>query len=188
MYATGDPTLTPTRVREILITTAQPVADADRARQGAGAMVPALAIAKASRERGGPLKGYPVSPHVDGSGVTLVLYDKDAQEVRVWGSWQLEGETQLAKRVGQAGVWKVRLPRLEPGDYRYRFVLDGARWIDDPGDPLRDTNGFGGFDSILEVAETAGVVEERCVVLNDGPAFAHTGAGSAVALINHTWS
>ena len=174
----ANPTLTPQAIRDILVRTAQPVDGFERARQGAGALVPARALAEAMREKHGPLEGFPVSPRTDPSGTTFILHDRDAQDVRVWGSWELDGSPTVAAKRVRAGVWRASLRPLEPGRYKYRFLLDGLRWMDDPENPLKEPNLFGGFDSILEIPHVAA---------NDGPAFAQAGGEHADSL-SYAWS
>jgi len=53
----------------------------------------------------------------------------------------------LAKHSG--GTWSRRL-LLEPGEYEYRFIVDGL-WQDDPTVSCRVANPFGGFNSVLVV-------------------------------------
>lgn len=174
----ANPALTTGQIRDILIRTAQPIEGAEVARQGAGALVPALAIAAALREQGGSLAGWPISPHTDASGgIMFLLHDRDAQDVRVWGSWDPSGKPQLqAKRV-TAGIWCAHLPYVEPGSYKYRFLLDGARWMYDPENPRRDSNEMGGFDSIVEAVSSEA---------NGGPPFARI--GSVHDTLTHAWS
>ena len=46
------------------------------------------------------------------------------------------------------GVWSLSVP-LPPGHYRYLFVVDGVRWVMDPGALASDADGFGGRSSLL---------------------------------------
>ena len=50
---------------------------------------------------------------------------------------------------GQDGVWTLDLD-LEPGQYQYKFVVDG-QWQADPGNPATTDDGFGGQNSVLKV-------------------------------------
>ena len=49
-----------------------------------------------------------------------------------------------------AGRWVAKLP-LEPGRYRYRFIVDG-RWTTDPHNQSVEMNQFGELNSVVEVA------------------------------------
>lgn len=46
------------------------------------------------------------------------------------------------------GRWKIRLI-LSPGRYTYKFVLNGQIWKGDQENPLKEKDGFGGFNSIF---------------------------------------
>jgi hypothetical protein len=35
--------------------------------------------------------------------------------------------------------------------YRYKFLIDGSDWMPDPANPLRIADGFGGWNSMLEI-------------------------------------
>ncbi|MFH2051308.1 MAG: alpha-amylase family glycosyl hydrolase [bacterium] len=47
------------------------------------------------------------------------------------------------------GVWTLVLD-LEPGDYQYKFVVDGS-WVHDPTNPNTAEDGFGGKNSLAKV-------------------------------------
>ena len=47
------------------------------------------------------------------------------------------------------GVWTTSIS-LEPGNYHYRFLVDGE-WRDDPECTLRVPNPFGGHDAVRKV-------------------------------------
>lgn len=48
-------------------------------------------------------------------------------------------------------VWKTNL-LLNPGKYNYQLVVDG-NWILDPGNPLKEDNNLGGFNSVLQLGD-----------------------------------
>lgn len=56
----------------------------------------------------------------------------------------------MAAEPGSAGRWRITkaLPR---GEFRYKFIIDG-QWMNDPLNPLRKPNPFGGDDSIVRVS------------------------------------
>jgi serine protease AprX len=143
------PDLTPGRVRELLMAAAHAVPGAPIERQGAGAVdagrTIALALAEGDGADGGPGRG----PRVEGEGVRFRVHDRQASEVRVLGSWNRWKHPGLTATVVGAGLWEAHLPRLRPGTYQYKFLLDGGRWLADPANPLRAHDGYGGFNSVL---------------------------------------
>ena len=145
----ANPSLTPARVKEILLTTADPLNDAPAERQGAGAINAGRAIAAALRMSGGLLQGIPLSPNTSPQETTFYYYDPSAREVALIGSfngWQSnEGEMVQIR----PGLWEGVLDAPAPGTYRYKFLIDRSRWIHDPENPLRIEDGFGGFNSLI---------------------------------------
>ncbi len=74
-----------------------------------------------------------------------------AQEVAVVGdfnNWSVSDEAKLENK-GQ-GLWQ-KLFLLEPGSYRYKFVVDG-RWIKDPDNLNVERDAEGIENSVIEVA------------------------------------
>lgn len=83
------------------------------------------------------------------SQVTLSLSNNDAQSVYVVGdfnNWTVRDDSRLKK---SNGVWKADL-KLKPGNYKYRFIIDGS-WQHDPSNPEVEKNPYGELDSILQV-------------------------------------
>jgi serine protease AprX len=148
----ANPALTPDRIRTILIDTAQPVERADRERQGAGALVPCLALAAVLREPGAPLHGLPLSPHRTEEGIHFYLYEPNAAQVHVQGNWDDWCTPGLEAEQLRPGVWHALLPDRErdtPGRCLYRFIVDEDEPIADPENPARSPNRVGGFDSVI---------------------------------------
>jgi hypothetical protein len=50
-------------------------------------------------------------------------------------------------------LWKVDIPMLSPGTYRYKFVLDGGIWVHDPENLHRESDGYRGLNSVFTIAE-----------------------------------
>jgi len=72
-----------------------------------------------------------------------------AQRVSVVGTFNgWDPEAHPLHGPDKNGVWTLRLP-LSPGQYRYMFVVDGARWMADPNAVASQSDGFGGRNSLL---------------------------------------
>ncbi len=75
----------------------------------------------------------------------------DARNVYVVGnfnSWKINDESRLFRE--DSGTW-FKTVRLNPGTYRYKFVIDG-KWVPDCKNNERETNPFGSFDSIITLS------------------------------------
>jgi len=146
-----NPSLDPAQVKEILMTTADPLNDAPAERQGAGAINAGRAVAAALRVSGGLLKGIPLSPNIASQEITFYYYDPSAREVALIGSfndWRSKDAEMVQIR---PGLWEVSLDALPLGIHRYKYLIDGSRWIHDPENPLRIEDGFGGFHSLITI-------------------------------------
>jgi len=47
------------------------------------------------------------------------------------------------------GIWTINL-KLKQGTYQYKFFVDG-NWIEDPDNPMKEGDGYGGFNSVINV-------------------------------------
>jgi hypothetical protein len=96
------------------------------------------------------LIGPPAPPSAATSAVTVrfVLFAPDAKQVGVAGTFnQWDAAATPLVRTGSAGLWTATL-NLPAGQHQYAFVVDGARWVPDPGAPAVD-DGFGRRNSVL---------------------------------------
>ena len=147
----ANPTLTPLLVRDVLKETAHLVPGVDRERQGAGALSPGVAVARALAERHSSAARPTRSPGFAAEGVTFSLHDHNASRVQVlgsWNDWQPPGLN--ADRI-EAGFWKTAALHLPAGRHAYKFLLDGQHWLDDPANPRKTPDGTGGLNSTLVV-------------------------------------
>jgi 1,4-alpha-glucan branching enzyme len=84
--------------------------------------------------------------------VTFQLHAPGARNVCVAGSFNDWDALSLPLKQAdgaEAHTWR-RIMYLEPGDYQYRFVVDGL-WCDDPLCEEKLDNEFGSCNSVLRV-------------------------------------
>jgi hypothetical protein len=90
----------------------------------------------------------PPTPAASAVTVRFVLFAPDAQQVALAGTFnQWDQAATPLVRTGTPGVWTATLT-LPAGQHQYAFVVDGARWMPDPGAPAVD-DGFGRRNSVL---------------------------------------
>jgi hypothetical protein len=82
--------------------------------------------------------------------VRLVVVQPDAQMVQVAGDFNEWNPARTPLEPTGTGAWTVTLP-LEPGRYKYKFVVDGQMWMADPFAPEQDDDGFGSQNAVLDV-------------------------------------
>ncbi len=93
-----------------------------------------------------------VKPDSGSAPVVFAYVDPAARTVAVAGDfnqWNANAQP-LARDSGERWTVSIKLP---PGTYHYRFVVDGARWVEDPLNSARAPNDYGTFNSIRLVAE-----------------------------------
>ncbi|HAN77965.1 MAG TPA: hypothetical protein DCQ31_09420, partial [Bacteroidales bacterium] len=82
--------------------------------------------------------------------VTLSIGDKNYKTVAVKGEmngWNTNAGTMQLKN----GTWLIDFT-MSPGKYQYLFVIDGKE-TPDPNNAIKESNGMGGFNSILAVGK-----------------------------------
>jgi hypothetical protein len=83
--------------------------------------------------------------------VQFVFVDPAAASVSVVGDfndWDPSADPLV--RASAGGLWAVTLPLL-PGRHRYAFVVDGRRWLPDPGAPRAAGDDFDTPSSVVTV-------------------------------------
>lgn len=83
--------------------------------------------------------------------ITSFIYDLDPQAQAVYLAGDFNGWDPQAKpmRRRAGGQFRTNLD-LPPGEYQYKFVVDG-KWMIDPTAERQVTNGLGGSNSVAVV-------------------------------------
>jgi serine protease AprX len=149
----ANPALTPSQVRELLLAAAKPVPGVPHQQQGAGVLDAGQAVALAIRAPNGQLAHWPLSPWITDGDINFILHEHNAKVVSVLGSWDGWRAPGLRALRVRAGIWQARQHPLAPGRYAYKFLIDEIRWLDDPSNPQKRPDGFGGFNSILTISD-----------------------------------
>ncbi len=74
---------------------------------------------------------------------------KDAESVILSGTFNRWDESGFVMKPTDDG-WEVTL-QLRPDIYQYKFIIDNHYWIEDPHNPSKIENEFGGFNSVIDV-------------------------------------
>ena len=82
---------------------------------------------------------------------TFSIAAPDAKQVFVAGEMTDWDSGKRAMQRDAGGTWHVTLD-LEPGEWLYKFVVDG-RWVQDPATPDHDADGQGGQHSFVFVGD-----------------------------------
>ncbi|MBZ4663705.1 MAG: hypothetical protein JG776_1420 [Caloramator sp.] len=91
-----------------------------------------------------------ISPEIYPDGRVVFRYkNNNANKVYLAGDfngWNAEKDLMVKD---EKGVWSIELT-LNPGEYKYKFVVDG-NWITDPSNPNQADDGYGGKNSVVKV-------------------------------------
>lgn len=111
----------------------------------------ALALVVGACAGGPPAPGLDGGPILGEEGVTFRYENPDARRVHLVGDFNNWAPTSdpMTDENGD-GSWSLVYP-LKPGRYAYKFVIDGREWIPDPTNPLTESDGFDGQNSIIVV-------------------------------------
>lgn len=144
----ANPRLSPREVKRILLETARPVAGLPAIRQGCGVLDARAAVALARREAHAGAPGVE-SPWLERGLLRLSHHADSAASVSVAGDFT--GWAPRPFEPAGEGVWRMSLPAPPSGRYRYKLIVDGTRWIADPGNAVREPDPYGGWNSVLVV-------------------------------------
>jgi len=88
-------------------------------------------------------------PRREGGRLVFVYHDDTARRVCVSGEFNGWNPSQGVFQKAGDGIWRFEIDAPEPGRYRYKFLIDDTRWIEDPSHGVKEANPYGGFDSVL---------------------------------------
>ena len=94
------------------------------------------------------LKVFTARAREDGNIVFKLKGFLDAKEVILTGSFNRWDE-ELFKMHKTEDGWVIAL-EIKPGEYEYKFIVDG-QWIEDPSNPSKRKNEYDGYNSVINV-------------------------------------
>lgn len=122
-----------------------------------GVQVSAAGAGRRERSRLTQRPLVPSAPKVTDDGIVFTVAAHDAHRVQLAGDfneWVADG----SEMEPMGDVW-VKVLKLPPGRYRYRFVVDG-QWQSDPLNSVTEPSPFGGNDSLLVLPDAAALTSE----------------------------
>jgi len=145
----ASPWLKPAEIRSILFSTAKRLENVEASRQGFGYIQPRKALIKSLRRK--KISRTNNSPYIDSESRTVEFYIESefAHQISVCGSFNEWTKDHLLLEPGMDGVWKIKMPFLPAGKHYYKFLINGHMWTEDVENPLREPDGFNGWNSIL---------------------------------------
>jgi len=80
----------------------------------------------------------------------FVIYRPNAGNLAIMGNFTDWSPLPMEK-IGASGYWSITL-HLEPGEHHYSYRMEDGQQIADPTIPLRETDDFGGENSIINIS------------------------------------
>ena len=148
----ANPRLGPAAVKHILISTANRIQGAPAMRQGFGVLNARRAVVEATREQHEAETVFFCPPRVNSDKLEFTYHDDAAKSVALAGDFNGWISTATRCERESDGVWRARIELLPPGRYRYKLVVNGERWIEDPANAMKEPDEYGGFNSILHIS------------------------------------
>jgi serine protease AprX len=145
----ANPALSPAAVKNILTSTASKISGNPAIRQGFGMLNGVRAIELARFETHDLGMGSFRPPHVESGSIVFYYHDDEAKKVNLAGDFNNWGIEATALSRTSDGIWTAAIPCQPSGTYRYKFVVDQRRWIEDPSHGFKEPDQLGGFNSLL---------------------------------------
>ena len=149
----ANPELHPLSIRETVFSTANRIPGVAVERQGFGIIQPRKALLRVLKRK--KMLPTPDSPLINYKKKTIEfqLQNDCAGQVCLSGNFNHWAKDVLLMEPCLEGMWKIEIPLLPPGRYKYKFFIDNQMWMEDINNPYREPDGFSGFNSILVVDE-----------------------------------
>jgi 1,4-alpha-glucan branching enzyme len=81
----------------------------------------------------------------------FVFQDDSANSVSIAGDFNGWSQVATPLKRNDSGLWSTEIAVQRTGRFEYKFIVDGQRWIEDPGNGLKALNNYGGLNSVLVV-------------------------------------
>lgn len=145
----ANPNLTPPLIKMIITSTARKLPDIDADKQGYGLITARACVQRALEET--HFSMHQGSPKILRDRIVFSYREPQAKKVALVGdftAWQKE--TIMLYRLNDID-WRVDIPLLSEGIYRYKFLIDNKKWTEDPQNLKNENDPYGGLNSILIV-------------------------------------
>ena len=147
----ANPDLSPKTIKNILISTADRIANASVLRQGYGVVDARQAVSLARNETHQLEMGGCGPPRIENGKVLFLFHDDHAFSVSLacdFNGWDGR-RTNLQK--DDHGLWRAEIPAPSVGRYHYKFVVNGESWVEDPNNGMKAPDNYGGLNSVLVI-------------------------------------
>lgn len=147
----ANPALDPATIRRVLFSTAKRLPNLPAEKQGFGYIRPRKAVLQIIKKE--LVEKPPASPYINKQKNTIQFFIENdcADQISLAGTFNNWAQDVLLLEPGSNGIWKIEIPMLPAGNYKYKFFADEKKWIEDAANPLREPDAFNGWNSVLVV-------------------------------------
>lgn len=147
----AQPALDPQSIRRLLFSTATRLRNVPALQQGYGYIRPRKALLQILN-REVVMKQH-TSPFINRPKRMIEFYiqNRCAHQISLAGSFNYWAQDVLLMEPCTDGNWKIEIPMPPKGTYTYKFLIDDKMWVEDVENPLREPDGFNGWNSVLAV-------------------------------------
>lgn len=145
----ANPHLTPPLIKMILTNTARKLPDIAPEKQGYGLIKARSCVQRALEE----VHFYPDSrsPQLLNHRIIFLYHDPYAKRVSLVGDFTSWQKDMISLHKISENRWRVDIPLLPEGIYRYKFLIDNTKWSEDPNNSNKENDHYGGQNSILMI-------------------------------------
>lgn len=144
----ANPKLTPSLIKMILASTARRLHDIAPEKQGYGLVTARACVQRALEEMHHSIE---TSPKILRHRIVFHYHDQQARKVALVGDFTAWQKNMILLQKVNEGSWRVDIPLLSEGSYQYKFLVNDKRWVEDPLNPLKESDHYGGLNSVLLV-------------------------------------
>lgn len=147
----ANPRLSPAAVKSILVTTAERIESQRAIRQGYGVLNAKRAVELALSEKHFFNLGSFGAPRREGKFLVFRFHDDRATKVNLAGNFNGWNAENVSFARSANGTWEASIEVNGRETLRYKIVIDGHHWTEDPTHGRKEEDGFGGFHSVLDL-------------------------------------
>jgi len=147
----ANPRLTPGAIKNIVISTADRIATEPVIRQGYGVVNARRAVELAKTEQHALNVVGCKPPRVENGRLMFVFHDDEAVSVSVVGDFNSWNQLATPLKRNGSGLWSTEIVIPGAGRFEYKFIVNGDRWIEDPGNGMKAPDNYGGLNSVLVI-------------------------------------
>lgn len=146
-----NPSLDVQAVRRVLFSTAKRLPHIQVEKQGYGYIRPRKALLQILNRE--VFMKQHASPHINHHKrmVEFHIQNRCAHQISLAGSFNYWAQDVLLMEPCANGEWKIEIPLPPKGTYTYKFLIDDKMWVEDVENPMREPDGFNGWNSLLLV-------------------------------------